>query len=554
MPQDFLASLSSRPAGEAGVRAETPGAPPQGAMPAEVAEFLALIAAAEAARDAPAAPPVGAAPAGGDAESPDDPLAALLSAFSPEGDDTATGAALPDWLRRALIGSRKGGATDAEGRTGPALSGVSAAAGTAEPGAGPDGAGRLAIVARADGMTGGDVPDGAPGAREMSAAGSAEIRDGAIGVGDASTDGSGDVRDSGMTTAEAAGTAGSGAQGVPDDGLPDGPDAGGRAAEAGRTPGVASTDVPTGPVAALSVPPVGKVEGGRERGGESDAEARRTGASPGRAAAASAFVLQPAPAAHLPSAAAPEPTASPAPAAAGIATDAVSPDAADLPAVRTAAPVSDGAGRPEVPTPTPAPAPAPAPAAATTIDAAALTAAGAAGEALPTAAEPPRPAAPPPPVALPHLRDALAERVRALAEEAGDDAVRIRTASGTAEVELAPAELGRLRLQLSTTERGLHLTVFVDRPESIDAVRRHLDGLHRSLMAEGVTLDGFDIGTGGGAGARGQEQAAGQGRPRQGPPGPEAGPGSGAPAPQADAEAPPPAPGRTATGRLDIRI
>lgn len=158
------------------------------------------------------------------------------------------------------------------------------------------------------------------------------------------------------------------------------------------------------------------------------------------------------------------------------------------------------------------------------------------------------PAAPTP---LPQLREAMAEQVRMLAGGAEGDGVSLRTAPGQAEVELAPADLGRLRLQLSTTERGLHLTVLVERPESLDAVRRHLDGLHRSLIAEGVTLDGIDIGTG----ARGQDQGTGgSGRPRQdGDDRPDGRPLRPPTSDPAEIPTPSPAP-IIGTGRLDIRL
>ncbi|WP_281824635.1 flagellar hook-length control protein FliK [Jannaschia rubra] len=98
----------------------------------------------------------------------------------------------------------------------------------------------------------------------------------------------------------------------------------------------------------------------------------------------------------------------------------------------------------------------------------------------------------PPSVPLSGLRDVLARQVQALAAEAST--TRGADGSLSTELELAPAELGKLRIVLQTGERGLHLTVAVERPESLDAVKRHLDGLHRSLLADGVTLDGIDIG------------------------------------------------------------
>lgn len=113
------------------------------------------------------------------------------------------------------------------------------------------------------------------------------------------------------------------------------------------------------------------------------------------------------------------------------------------------------------------------------------------------------------PVALPQLQMTVTQRLLALAPPpvASPEGVRNDPAqTRTTEVELAPAELGKLKLTLQTTERGLHLIVAVERPEAIDAVRRHLETLHRALLSEGVTLDGLDIE----AGSQRQDQASAQ--------------------------------------------
>ncbi|WP_299650613.1 flagellar hook-length control protein FliK [uncultured Jannaschia sp.] len=99
------------------------------------------------------------------------------------------------------------------------------------------------------------------------------------------------------------------------------------------------------------------------------------------------------------------------------------------------------------------------------------------------------------PVPLPELKGGIVQRLQELAAKAEADGVSLRNGSGdlSTELELAPAELGKLKLTLATTERGLHLVVHVDRPESVEAVRRQLEGLHRALLSEGLALDGFDI-------------------------------------------------------------
>ena len=148
------------------------------------------------------------------------------------------------------------------------------------------------------------------------------------------------------------------------------------------------------------------------------------------------------------------------------------------------------------------------------------------------------------PVPLAQLRDGAAQQVRALVERARTELATRRAADGSlsTELELAPAELGRLRLVLQTGERGLHLTVLVDRPESLEAVRRQLDGFHRSLLADGVTLDGVDIGTGG------------RDRGRAPHPNPPAGEPDGATLDIAPTTPSAAGPTRAAAGRLDIRL
>lgn len=111
------------------------------------------------------------------------------------------------------------------------------------------------------------------------------------------------------------------------------------------------------------------------------------------------------------------------------------------------------------------------------------------------------------------------------------------------EIDLAPAELGRIRITLETAERGLVVSVAVDRPEAMDAVRRHLDGLQRALHAEGVTLDRIDLGGG-------QRRDTGD-RPGNAPTGMGATAGDAGSDPVAETSS---VDRISATGRLDIRL
>lgn len=111
------------------------------------------------------------------------------------------------------------------------------------------------------------------------------------------------------------------------------------------------------------------------------------------------------------------------------------------------------------------------------------------------------------PVSLAQLQATVTQRLTSLMAPLPDAVRTDQVATRTAEVELAPAELGKLKLTLQTTERGLHLVVAVERPEMVETVRRHLETLHRALLSEGVTLDGVDIGAGSQGGDKGAAQA-----------------------------------------------
>lgn len=89
---------------------------------------------------------------------------------------------------------------------------------------------------------------------------------------------------------------------------------------------------------------------------------------------------------------------------------------------------------------------------------------------------------------LPAQMDRAIEAMRLSVRTETAPAASLRT-----EIELAPAELGRLRISLETTERGLALSVTADRPEALEVVRRHLDALARNLSAENVPLHRIEL-------------------------------------------------------------
>ena len=93
-----------------------------------------------------------------------------------------------------------------------------------------------------------------------------------------------------------------------------------------------------------------------------------------------------------------------------------------------------------------------------------------------------RPEAPPP------FAQAVIDRLRHLAAKA-ENGSAVEAATGLrTELELYPEELGRLRMVLQAGERGLHLQVLADRPETLDLMRRHAELLQRSMASDGVTL------------------------------------------------------------------
>lgn len=151
------------------------------------------------------------------------------------------------------------------------------------------------------------------------------------------------------------------------------------------------------------------------------------------------------------------------------------------------------------------------------------------------------------PVPLSRLRAEVAREVRVLLERGRAEMETRRGGDGslTTEMELSPAELGRLRIVLHSGERGLHVSVMVDRPDALETVRRHLEGFHRALMADGVRLEDVDIGTGGSGGGYRQDEPRGAARTIFSPISEDASP-----------IAPPPPAVRqpAATGRLDIRL
>ncbi len=78
---------------------------------------------------------------------------------------------------------------------------------------------------------------------------------------------------------------------------------------------------------------------------------------------------------------------------------------------------------------------------------------------------------------------------------------------GTTEIALAPEELGRVRMQLTTTDQTLTVAIMVERPETADLMRRHIDTLVQELRDQGYRQVNIDIGGQSGQGAAQQKDA-----------------------------------------------
>ncbi|WP_411957083.1 flagellar hook-length control protein FliK [Paracoccus homiensis] len=62
----------------------------------------------------------------------------------------------------------------------------------------------------------------------------------------------------------------------------------------------------------------------------------------------------------------------------------------------------------------------------------------------------------------------------------------IRTRDELVEITLSPEELGRVRMVLGGHDRTPHLTIWADRPETLDQMRRHAEDLAEELRGSGM--------------------------------------------------------------------
>lgn len=91
-------------------------------------------------------------------------------------------------------------------------------------------------------------------------------------------------------------------------------------------------------------------------------------------------------------------------------------------------------------------------------------------------------------------------------------AVAISQSGGrSTEIALNPEELGRVRMSLSAAEASVSLTVFADRPETVDLLRRHIEILAQEFRALGYADIQFTFSSGDQGEGRTAEAARGNG-------------------------------------------
>jgi hypothetical protein len=117
----------------------------------------------------------------------------------------------------------------------------------------------------------------------------------------------------------------------------------------------------------------------------------------------------------------------------------------------------------------------------------------------------------------------------------------LRRTDGPVELTLSPEELGRVRLSLSADGDGLHVTVQVERSDTLDLLRRNSDLLLQEIRAQGFSGATFSFS--GWAGDRPE-------------PGAQSGPDASHPLlpSDPDSDAPPASPAATGAAGLDLRL
>lgn len=91
--------------------------------------------------------------------------------------------------------------------------------------------------------------------------------------------------------------------------------------------------------------------------------------------------------------------------------------------------------------------------------------------------------------------------------------VQLRPGQRAAEIQLAPAELGRLAIRLKVERGNVHAVVRVEQPETLAALERFLPELRAALSAQGLDVGGMDLALAG-DGASGFSESFDESAPR----------------------------------------
>ena len=116
-------------------------------------------------------------------------------------------------------------------------------------------------------------------------------------------------------------------------------------------------------------------------------------------------------------------------------------------------------------------------------------------------------------ISLPPTGEPQAEAHRIARQVAAHPVMK---AGGSAEMSLAPEELGHLRLNVEASNAGLRIVIEAARPETADLMRRHVEALRQELRQEG--LGAVSVSIGGGEGRRGGSRLRTADRGEAGPP------------------------------------
>ncbi len=71
-----------------------------------------------------------------------------------------------------------------------------------------------------------------------------------------------------------------------------------------------------------------------------------------------------------------------------------------------------------------------------------------------------------------------------------------RSPDRSVELSLSPAELGNVRMKLSPGEAGITVSIFAERPETLELMRRNIDSLEKAIAEIGYADVSFDFSTG----------------------------------------------------------